>query len=200
MSSNDSDTAHETTVQGSGQTTTVADVDVADEPPERNGENDAQTPGSDGQDDEDKRFATLEDVTPDRDANGNLRATDQYVKEFDMWVKARPATDGVLRPVKEFWDDEDKDEITDAELTPIFRQCVTKPDLSSVSEAQVAEMFDYDQQAILLGVLMASREMELLRYFRNELKESEIKMAATISGSDDGTTESAQGNRRGQPR
>lgn len=193
---------------GSTQRTTKMDVDVEDNPPE------PKEKGMDFEDD-DADFASFEDVTFKRDEQGELVPEDNYVEEIEAWTKALPMTDQQRSHVQDFFQDEDVTELSDAWLADLFESRLVKPDLTEhsqcedgrVTERFIAEnMSEYNQMALLYGILMASDEWDILRMFRNDLTEKEMEMALKLreqqqrEDREREQTESKRGNRRGRQR
>lgn len=201
-----SDEYHEAERHGSTQRTTRTDVDVEDNPPapkEKSMERD-----------DDEGFASFEDVTFKRDAEGHLVPEENYVEEIDAWTKALPMSDQQRSYVMDFFDqDSDVEELSDKWLADLFDEKLVQPDLSESPQCQKGrvterfvreEMSEHNQMACFYSILMASDEWDLLRMFRGDLSDREIDMALKLREQEQDRngqqTESERGNRRGRPR
>lgn len=157
-----------------------------------------QTVNPEYADDDEGQYASWQDVTRQRDEEGNLLPRDVYVEEFDSlnidppYALAIPFHgDQRQRYLVDPSDpDVDKEEVTDAELAELFDKNLVEPDLTEhpacrggrVTEQLVAEEIDQPMQdACFVAVMLASNEYEYVRRMRRlergELTDAEIKMA-----------------------
>lgn len=153
---------------------------------------------------DDGEFVSFEEVTYQRDSQGNLKAEDVHVRELDGMARAVPMNKSQREMISNLQDpDSDRDELTDAELAELFDRNLKKPDLTQhprasggrVTEGFVSnEMPQTMQDGCFMAILLASKEYDMVRLLRNELTDSEIKMAVAAMNEDGDADQ--QGNPR----
>jgi len=180
-----------------------------DEYREREQQAERGTPGVNPEtaDDTGDEFISVDEVTFSRDDDGNLLAEDVFVEELDGMARSRPLMkEQRERIVEPFIDPEGhKDEITDADLADLFNSRLEKPDLTEhphCPDSRVTERFVEDhmpqsmQDGCFIAVLLASKEFDLIRILRNELKESEIEIAVRSEQAENETKNERRKRRR----
>lgn len=142
---------------------------------------------------DDDGIVSLEDTTIQRDTEtGELLPRKNYVDELGGETVSKPLTrDERKEYVEDLLDeDEDKEELSDAELAELFDRKVVKPDLTQhhlcgdhVTEKFVKEGLTKTQEdGFFIGILLASDENDLVRLIRGEYTDQELKMALASSG------------------
>lgn len=133
----------------------------------------------------DDDVVSLGEATLQRDSEGKLMPSKEYVREMNGNVLARPLTrDERQRFVTDLLEGE-KDELSDAELAELFDLKVVDPDLSEhplcedgrVTERFVREGLNQSQEdGLFIAVLLASGEDDMVRRIRGEFNETELEL------------------------
>lgn len=133
----------------------------------------------------DDDVVSLGEATLQRDDEGRLMPSKEYVREMDGYVLARPLTrDERKRFVTDLVEGE-KEELSDAELAELFDLKVVNPDLTQhplcedghVTERFVREGLNQSQEnGLFIAVLLASGEDDMVRRIRGEFNETELEL------------------------
>lgn len=164
-------------------------------------------PESDVAGEDDEGFVEFDEVTFSRGEQGELQPETEYVEELGGKAKARPATKGHRdNYIEPFADpDGEKDTLTNADLAFLFDSRLEKPDLTNhprcPDDEVTPEFVEEDmpqsmQDGCFIAILLASKEYDLVRLMRNDLKESEIEMAVRQKEMDDESKNERRKRRR----
>lgn len=133
----------------------------------------------------DDDVVSLGEATLQRDSEGKLMPSKEYVREMNGHVLARPLTrDERKRFVTDLLEGE-KDELSDADLAELFDLKIVDPDLSDhplcedgrVTERFVREGLNQSQEdGLFIAVLLASGEDDMVRRIRGEFNETELEL------------------------